>query len=125
MTDFEAAWRKASPWLAAALAHAGDTHTLDDVRAMVEAREARFWSGRDAAMVTTLEEHPRFKALMIWLAGGDLAELVHEIRPAAERWAAAEGCTRSMVLGRPGWARVLASEGYGAAATLLTKDLGT
>lgn len=120
---FEEEWARCSPWIEAALEHAGRTHALADVRAMVEARECRFWAGRDAAMVTEIVEHPRSTDLILWLAGGDLAELVDELRPMAEAWGRENGCDRVLIVGRDGWAKVLRAEGYSPVARLVMKEL--
>jgi len=116
-------WVRCGPWLKAALAHAGRTHTLGDVRAMVEAGEAQVWPGVRAAMVTVLEDDPGERRLLIWLAGGDLTELVERLRPAAEAWARSQGCRRVLVIGRPGWERALAPEGYAPLARIIAKEL--
>jgi hypothetical protein len=104
---FDAEWDRCAAWLEAALRHAGGTHTLDDVKAVVNRHEARFWAGRNAAMVTEINTYPQFAALNFWLAGGDLAELRDELRPAAEAWAKSLGCRYAAVVGRLGWARAL------------------
>jgi len=114
---------RSGPWLDAALAHAGRTHALEDVWAMVDAGEARAWLGARAAMVTVVEDDPRERRLLIWLAGGDLAELVGRLRPAAERWARTQGCRRMLIIGRPGWERALAPEGYAPLARIMAKEL--
>lgn len=107
MSPFDAEWERCAPWIESALAHAGRTHTIDDVKAVVERREARFWAGTNAAMVTEINTYPQFAALNFWLAGGDLAELRDELRPAAEAWARSLGCRYAAVVGRLGWARAL------------------
>jgi hypothetical protein len=61
--------------------------------------------------------------LQLWLAGGDLGEIVNELVPRAEAWGREQGCDRVWIMGRDGWRRVLRASGYGAASTLLTKDL--
>lgn len=119
----EADWVRCGPWLEAALVHAGRSHTLADVRAMVEAGEAQAWAGAAAAMVTIIEDEPRERRLLIWLAGGELTELTDRLRPAAERWARALGCRRALIVGRPGWERALAPEGYAPLARIIAKEL--
>jgi hypothetical protein len=123
VSTFEAEWARCGPWLQAALDHSGDTHTLTDVEAMVRRRDARFWAGRQAAMVTLIEDEPRQRRFIIWLAGGELSELVNEMRPAAEVWARLRGCQRVLIVGRPGWERALAAEGYAPLARLIAKEL--
>jgi hypothetical protein len=57
----------------------------------------------------------------VWLAGGDLDELLHVGRPYVERWAKAAGCTQNHIIGRPGWARVLKPFGYEPYALITRK----
>lgn len=117
------AWERCAAWLQDALDHAGRTHGLSDVAAMVASGEAQLWMGQTAAMVTLLEEDPGERRLLIWLAGGALDELVSRLRPEAEHWAKAQGCRRVLVIGRPGWERRLASEGYAPLARIIAKEL--
>ena len=121
MTDED--WARCGPWLDAALAHAGRTHALADVRAMVDAGAAQAWAGARSAMVTVVEDDPRERRLLIWLAGGDLGELVERLRPAAEAWARSQGCRRALVIGRAGWERALAPKGYAPLARIIAKEL--
>lgn len=116
-------WARAEPWLDAALAHAGRTHRLGDVLALVSAGEAQLWASEFAAMVTVVEDDPLERRLLIWLAGGDLDDLVHGLRPRAEDWARDQGCRRVVVIGRAGWERALAPEGYAPLARIIAKDL--
>jgi hypothetical protein len=118
---FETEWARCSAWLQAALDATPAGHTLDDVKALVERREARLWSGRASAMVTELQVWPQEKWLLFWLAGGDLDELVNELRPMAEDYARENGCSRSIIIGRPGWERALT--GYRRVAVSLAKEL--
>lgn len=71
------------------------------------AGNARLWLGERSAAVTQIEEHPRLKALTVWLAGGDLGELKDVLLPQAEAFARAQGCRFLAVTGRQGWARTL------------------
>lgn len=116
-------WFRCAPFLDAALAHAGRTHALGHVARMIEAGEAQFWPGERAAMVTVVEDEPLERRLLIWLAGGDLEELVQRLRPAVEAWARTIGCHRTLIVGRPGWERALAREGYAPLARVIAKEL--
>lgn len=107
MSDFATEWARCAPWIEAALEHCGGTHTLDDVRAVVERGDATFWAGRKAAMVTEVCAYPQFTTFNFWLAGGDLGELRDELRLLAEAYYAARGCRYATITGRAGWARAL------------------
>jgi hypothetical protein len=110
-------------WLQGALDHAGNVYTLSDVVGLIQAGGAQLWRGERSAMVTRIEEHPRERWLMLWLAGGDLAELRDVIRPQAEAWGVAQGCAKSVILGRVGWSKALAREGYEPLALMVGKVL--
>lgn len=112
---------EAAPLLAPALERALSTHSLDDVRAMIEGGHARLFTGRKSALVALVEEHPTHDALCLWLAGGDLNELVKELKPQAEAWGRSLGCKKSTIVGRKGWVKALAD--YRAAAVVLVKEL--
>lgn len=119
----EADWARFAPQLDAALAHAGRTHTLADVRAMVEAGQAQAWVGPRAAVITVIEDDPGERRLLIWLAGGELSDATERLLPRIEAWASEQGCRRSMIIGRPGWERVLATRGYAPLARIIAKEL--
>jgi len=121
--NFTAEWARCGPWLQAALDHAGGTHRLEDVRAMVLEGGARLWAGRDAALVATVEDDPCERRLLIWLAGGEREELETELLPRAEGWGRARGCRRALVIGRAGWERTLKTKGYAPLARLIARDL--
>lgn len=104
---FEAEWERCAPWIEAALVHSHGAYGLGDVKASVEARQSRFWAGVNAAAVTQVERHPNFPTLSIWLAGGDLDELRHDMLPQMEAHGREQGCRFVTILGRPGWARAI------------------
>jgi len=121
--NLDAAWARCAPWIEAALAHAGGTHDLVDVETMVRAGDAGFWPGRAAAVVALIEDDPRSRRLVVWLAGGARPELEDELLPQVEAWGRRHGCHRALILGRPGWERTLKAHGYAPLARLIGKDL--
>lgn len=121
--SLDAEWARCAPWLDAALAHAGRTHSLEDVKAAVARGEARFWPGERSGLVAAVEQDPGERRLLIWLAGGARGELQDELLPLAEAWGRARGCRRVLVIGRPGWERTLRSKGYAPLARIVAKDL--
>jgi hypothetical protein len=121
--SLDAAWARSAPWLAAALAQAGGTHRLEDVRRLVESGQAQFWAAADAAVVTVVEEDPCERRLLVWLAGGRLATLLGEMLPGVEAWARGQGCARLLLIGRAGWERAMKPMGYAPLARVIAKDL--
>jgi hypothetical protein len=120
---FDEEWARCAPWIEAALVHAGGTHRTDDVKTMIERGEAGFWPGRRAAAVALVEDDPCERRLLIWLAGGELAELGGPILEQMEAWGRAAGCRRALIVGRAGWERALKRQGYAPLARLIAKDL--
>lgn len=96
----------------AALEYASGSHSFDDVVAAVAAGQMQAWYGPGSVMVTELIAYPGYKAVNIFVAGGELPELERMTGPVLE-WAKSEGCTRAMFAGRPGWERTfLARTGW-------------
>lgn len=121
--SFDAEWERCAPWIQAALNHARDVYTLSDVEFQIRSGGAQFWPGRRAALVSKIETYPRATWLLLWLAGGSLGELRDELRPAAEAWGTSQTCTKSVIVGRHGWSKALATEGYAPMAMVVGKDL--
>lgn len=116
-------WERCKAWIEAALEYGGGTHDIEDVRAMCEVGDARFWPGRNCAAVTEIYDYPKAKVLHLWLNGGDMDELIHELRPRAEAWGIEMGCTKATTAGRPGWDRVMGPLGYVPVARICMKEL--
>lgn len=121
--SFAEEWARCGPWLQAALDHAGGGHELADVRALVTTRKAQFWPGRRSACISRVDEQPRERRLLLWLAGGDLQELRERQLPRMEAFARLKGCRRLLVIGRAGWERSLKAQGFTPIARLIAKDL--
>ena len=117
-----AEWARCKPWIEAALEYAFG-YTIDDVWQAVEDGEAIFWPGRASAVITQVWIFPQAKALNYWLAGGDLDELVNEMRPLIEERAKAAGLTHIIIAGRGGWTRALRATGYAPIWTALGKEI--
>ena len=110
-------WERCKCYLEAAL---DGTYTLEDVWHEIEQRNAQFWPLTRSAVVTQIIRHPQCKVLRIWLAGGELDELLRFVS-AADNYAREQGCARVEIDGRKGWSRVL--PGYDIERVTLTKDV--
>lgn len=99
------------------------THLIEDVEAMVASGEAMLWEGKKSAAVTEVISFPRSKVMHLWLCGGDLREIVEDMLPKAEAYAASIGCDRLTTAGRVGWDRVMKTHGYTPCASICEKVL--
>lgn len=115
---------QARPYLEAALSYAGDTHTFEDVAALISQGRLQFWPGVTSAIVTEIIEYPRTRTLHFFLAGGNLPEL-QAMYPLVIEWGRGQGCTTATLTGRKGWTRSFLStaEGWNESLVVMTKDL--
>lgn len=86
----------------------GDTHAVADVIAMVHAGTMQSFVHGSSWALTEMFDFPRKRVCQIFLAMGDLAELM-VLHDKILAFAKAEGCTLLRSIGRPGW-RIFADE---------------
>jgi hypothetical protein len=116
-------WYRKRHYIADALEYTGGGTTLDDVEDRLAQGYAAFFWGDACAMVVELFERPSGDYAHIWLAGGDLDELL-ELEQDVASWARSLGCKFLTISGRKGWARAL-NDRYKVVGeqTLLKRDL--
>lgn len=102
-------WDRCRGWLLAALEPGCGTEA--DLLADLTYGRAQLWAGERAALVTECVEDALGPCLHVWLAGGDLKEIMM-LKPGIEAWGRGRGCERVTLDGREGWARVLRRHGY-------------
>jgi len=112
-------WVRCSKYIEDALEYAGGSHTLQDVMLAVNEGKAQFFPLDKSAIVTEIVDYPQKAMCRIWLAGGDLDELM-EAEAAISEWAKTLGCSGMEIIGRRGWSRKL--ESYRESAVVLMKD---
>jgi hypothetical protein len=110
-------WQVARQWIVPALTEE-DTET--DVAVRLLEGTAQLWLGEASAMVTEVIREPR--TLHVWLAGGDLAEVV-SFTPGIAAWGRMMGCKSATIDGRKGWLRALKPYGFHRDGELLRKAL--
>lgn len=97
--------------LAKALRLGGDTHSVSDVvEALNDGRMQGFWS-ENAGVITQIVEHPRKKELNVFLAFGDLDEVM-AMQPQVAEFGRQHGCSFMVMSGRAGWQKVLPRHGW-------------
>jgi hypothetical protein len=121
MSGFEEEWARCAPWISAALAHAWETSSVDDVRRRVDEGKAQFWPFEGCAIITEIIQYGRIKAIRVWLAGGSL-QAIGDASILLEEWALNQGCECVEIVGRVGWEKALPD--YKKKAVVLVKEIG-
>lgn len=114
--------KRCLPWIADALGYSGGTHTPTDVVESILKGHMQLWPGEQACAVTEIVVYPNKKVLHVFLAAGDMENIV-DMQRSAEKWGKAQGCTAMTIAGRKGWARVLKGVGYEEKFVTLAKEL--
>lgn len=107
--------------LCRALKYAAGTHKLSDVYTGIAAGQFQLWRGQSSVIVTEITEYPRRRGCRIFLAAGDMDELVNRMEPDVVEWAKGQDCDHMEIIGRRGWRRVL--NDYREPAAILTKEI--
>jgi hypothetical protein len=94
-----------------ALDLAGNTHEIDDVVAGVRSGALQAFSSENAFVVTEIAVAPRKKWLNVFLAVGQLDEVM-ELQPQVEAFGREQGCEFMVMTGRKGWLKVLPEYGW-------------
>ena len=115
-----AQWERCHKWISDALKYSGGTHSIEDVYLACAVGEAQLHPLEKSCIITEVVDYPSLTVCRIWLAGGDLDELV-EAEKSIAVWAKAQGCDAMEINGRKGWQRQL--KDYTATSVVLTKDL--
>ena len=113
-------WQRCGRYIQDALQYAGGTHTIDDVYHAVASGKAQFFPLEKSAIITEIVDYPQRSVCRIWLAGGELDELMQAEKSIAV-WAKSVGCDGMEIVGRKGWQRQL--KDYTATSVVLVKDI--
>ena len=93
-------------WITSALEYSGGTHTYKDVVDGVLTGRYQLWPGERGCCVTEIVRYPQRKVLHIFLAGGELQEIL-SMELAVSEFGKMHGCDRMTLAGRPGWKKAL------------------
>lgn len=113
-------FERCKPWLVDALE--GGFYTIDDVMRAIAENRAQFWPGKNAAIVTEVDQISQKRVIRVWLAGGDMDEII-QMSHGIESWARLQGCEEVLIEGRKGWERMLKPQGYELFSITIRKAL--
>ena len=105
-----------------ALEYARGTHTIDDIWDGVVTGQFQFWPGDKSAIITEVQIYPQKKVMHIFLAGGELNELL-EMEKSVRAFAKTIGCNSMSISGRRGWLRIFERDGWDEICTTIAKEL--
>jgi hypothetical protein len=119
-SSWDKTWERCAQYIEAALGYAHDSHSLADVRQSVDEGTAQFFPFEKSAIVTEIVDYPNRSVCRIWLAGGDMDELLEGEKIVSD-WAKSLGCHGMEIIGRKGWQKVLKE--YEPTSIVLVKEL--
>ena len=97
---------KCRPWIEDALEYCGGTHKFDDIVEAIYAKRMQLWPAPRGCIVTEIVIYPRKKVLNIFLAGGELDQIL-DMDNDVKNWAKQHECTAATMSGRIGWKKPL------------------
>jgi len=109
-------------WIQAALDHSGGTHDFDDIASGVRKGTMQLWPAPRGCIVTEIVVYPKKKYINIFLAGGELDQIL-DMDDDVKRWAKDQGCTEAMMSGRIGWKKPLKPLGWSPLHTHFVKEI--
>lgn len=116
-------WKRCEPWIEAALEYAGGSHTIEDVERGILAGRFALVPLERSALVLERVDYPQYRALHVFLAGGELSEIKAYFDHQLPEIARANGCKKMTISGRRGWVRALKDIGFSEAYTTITRDV--
>ena len=102
---------RCKPWIEAALEYCNGTYLWEDVVQNIAEGKMQFWPAPRGCMVTEIVVYPRKKVLNIFLAGGELDQIL-DMNDDVREWAKSHGCEAAIISGRIGWKKPLIPEGW-------------
>lgn len=106
-----------------ALEYSGGTHLFEDVVEGVKTGKMQMWPHPNGSVaITEVICYPRKKVIHVFLAAGEMDDLLDMI-DAAAAWGRSQGCTGMTMAGRHGWSRVLDKHGWKSVLTVMERKI--
>jgi hypothetical protein len=109
-------------WIEAALEYGGGTHNFSDVVEGVLSAKMQLWVGETGCAVTEIIVYPRKKVLHVFLAGGEMSQII-DFQESAAEFGRMNGCTAMTLAGRRGWKKVLNKHDWEESLCVMSKEL--
>ena len=107
-----------------ALDEAGNTHTIEDLAALINDGRAFLWEKDGSLIITEMYEYPQKKVLNFWVAVGEREPLIL-LQRLIVGWARGYGCSFAVFTGRKGWSRteLVSEEGWSPSLIQFRKEV--
>ena len=123
MPEWAVKFKECEKYISDALEYCNGTHDLQDVADQIFKGELQLWPARETALVSQLIIYPKRKSIHIFLAGGNIDEIIN-MEESVFSWARSQGCDMLTFSGRIGWSRSkLKNRGYKPDHMMILKDL--
>lgn len=108
-------------WIEAALEHSGGTHDFQDIAESVMQGTMQLWAGEVGCAVTEIIVYPKKKVLHVFLAGGQMNQII-DFQESAVEFGRMQGCSSMTLAGRRGWTKVLDKHGWKESFCVMSKE---
>lgn len=121
-------WPLAERWVRDAVRAGATVETVEDYRAMCEARTAQLWTIVEDGQfigcgITEIYDTAKGLTCAVPILACDRFEALEALFDVLERWAKEQGCVRLEGYGRHGWVRALKPAGWRVVAVCIEKDI--
>jgi len=108
-------------WIESALAYSGGTHDFFDIVRGVMSGHMQLWAGDNGCAVTEITVYPKRRILHVFLAGGNMQQIL-DFEASAIEFAKLNGCNALSLAGRKGWAKVHKDRGWKETHVTMIKE---
>lgn len=108
-------------WIEAALEYSGGTHDFQDIAEGVMKGTMQLWAGDTGCAVTEIIVYPKKKVLHVFLAGGEMDQII-DFQESAVEFGRMQGCSSMTLAGRRGWTKVLDKHGWKESFCVMSKE---
>ena len=109
-------------WIESALEYSGGTHDYMNIVDGVLSGHMQLWMGDAGCAVTEIIVYPKRKILHVFLAAGDMEQIL-DFEESAIEFGKMNGCDGMSIAGRPGWQKILGKRGWNMAFVNLSKEI--
>jgi len=108
-------------WIEDALEYSGGTHIFEDIVEAVLAGRMQLWSGERGCAVTEIISYPRKKVIHVFLAAGEMEQII-DFEESALEFGRINGCQTMTLAGRKGWTKILDKRGWKESFVVMSKE---